>query len=111
MFTLTTMVVGIRRYFPSNIVLARLRTRAGLKWGVPAMMLALPYLLLAVWLHSAGQSADAGWMSVFAVICAMSAIKFLVFGPVSLVLLLAARIREARYRRAAARTHAALAMT
>lgn len=37
----------LHRYMPSNIVLDRLRTRRGLKWGVPAMLLAIPYLVPA----------------------------------------------------------------
>lgn len=37
----------LHRYMPANIVLDRLRTRRGLKWGVPAMLLAIPYLAVA----------------------------------------------------------------
>ena len=29
----------LRRYMPTNILLAALRTRRGLKWGVPAMLI------------------------------------------------------------------------
>ena len=39
----------LRRYMPSNIVLDVLRTRQGLKWGIPAMLLAVPYLAVAHW--------------------------------------------------------------
>ena len=39
----------LRRYMPSNILLDLIRTRNGLKWGVPAMLLAAPYLGLAAW--------------------------------------------------------------
>ena len=38
----------MRRYMPSNVLLDAIRTRRGLKWGVPAMLLAIPYLLIAV---------------------------------------------------------------
>lgn len=34
----------LRRYMPTNIVLDAIRTRRGLPWGVPVMLLALPYL-------------------------------------------------------------------
>lgn len=34
----------LRRCMPTNIVLDAIRTRRGLKWGVPAMLLAIPYL-------------------------------------------------------------------
>ncbi|WP_228389333.1 hypothetical protein [Cumulibacter manganitolerans] len=37
----------LRRYMPTNILLDLIRTRRGLKWGVPAMLLAVPYLLAA----------------------------------------------------------------
>jgi hypothetical protein len=39
----------LRRYMPSNIVLDLLRTRRGLKWGIPAMLLSVPYLVVAHW--------------------------------------------------------------
>ncbi|GAA2099135.1 hypothetical protein GCM10009841_12860 [Microlunatus panaciterrae] len=39
----------LRRYMPSNIVLDLIRTRKGLKWGLPAMLLAVPYLVVASW--------------------------------------------------------------
>lgn len=108
MFTLAARIVGIRRYFPSNVLLARLRTRSGLKWGAPAMILAPAYGLLAYWLHAQMQAGGPGWLSLLAVVCAISAVKFAVFGPVSLILLGAARIREARLRRSATRQDATL---
>jgi hypothetical protein len=37
----------LRRYMPTNVALDAIRTRRGLKWGVPAMLLAAPYLLAA----------------------------------------------------------------
>jgi hypothetical protein len=40
----------LRRYMPTNILLELIRTRGGLKWGVPAMLLALPYLYVASFL-------------------------------------------------------------
>ena len=36
----------LRCYMPSNILLDLIRTRKGLKWGVPAMLLAGPYLAI-----------------------------------------------------------------
>lgn len=35
----------LRRYMPTNIALDAIRSRRGLKWGTPAMLLAAPYLL------------------------------------------------------------------
>ena len=37
----------LRRFMPTNILLDLIRSRRGLKWGLPAMLLALPYLYLA----------------------------------------------------------------
>ncbi|WP_407635323.1 hypothetical protein [Gryllotalpicola ginsengisoli] len=47
----------LRRYTPTNILLDRIRTRRGLKWGIPAMLLAAPYLLAANYCIDA----DRGW--------------------------------------------------
>ncbi len=33
-------------YAPTNRLLAAIRTRRDFKWGIPAMLLAVPYLLL-----------------------------------------------------------------
>ena len=35
----------LRRYMPTNILLDAIRARRGLRWGVLAMLLAIPYLL------------------------------------------------------------------
>ena len=37
----------LRRYMPTNILLDAIRTQRGLRWGVPAMVLAIPYLYAA----------------------------------------------------------------
>ena len=37
----------LRRYMPTNIALDAIRTRRGLKWGILAMLLAVPYFLAA----------------------------------------------------------------
>lgn len=33
----------LRRYIPTNRLLDAIRTRRGLKWGIPAMLLAIPF--------------------------------------------------------------------
>lgn len=35
----------LRRHMPTDILLELIRTRRGLEWGMPAMLLAAPYLL------------------------------------------------------------------
>ncbi|QYG11388.1 hypothetical protein [Microbacterium sp. PAMC22086] len=89
----------LRRWMPTNILLDKLRTRRGLKWGVPAMGLGLVYLLIAaasITLINAGWSQ--GLYIVFA-LCLWNALKFLLFGPISLLLLARARVDEHRAKR------------
>ncbi|MEJ1093006.1 sulfate permease [Microbacterium istanbulense] len=89
----------LRRWMPTNILLDKLRTRRGLKWGVPAMGLGLVYLFIAavsITLINGGWSQ--GLYIVFAV-CLWNALKFLLFGPISLLLLARARDHERRAKR------------
>lgn len=93
----------LSRWMPTNILLDKLRTRRGLKWGVPAMGLGLIYLFI-----SAASIAliDGGWSPalyvVFAV-CLWNALKFLLMGPTSVIFLIRARTREALVRHRARR--------
>lgn len=89
----------LRRRMPTNILLDKLRTRRGLKWGVPAMGLGLVYLLIAA---ASITLINEGWPQglyiVFA-LCLWNALKFLLFGPISLLLLARARFHEYRTKR------------
>lgn len=89
----------LRRYMPTNILLDAIRTRRGLKWGVPAMLLVLPYLYVASLLMVVIEHGAPGWLHVLVVLCIWNAMKFAVMGPVSIVLLLRARATEWRERR------------
>ena len=89
--------VFLRRFMPTSILLDAIHTRRGLKWGVPAMLLAIPYLLAAV--VFAGLTEHGGWFAVLALLCVWNAFKFLVAGPATLLRLLRVRAREARARR------------
>lgn len=91
-----------RRYMPSNILLDAIRTRRGLKWGVPAMLLAIPYLLIANLCVRLVADGGPGWLHLIVLVCIWSAFKMLWIGPISVVLLVRARLREssaARRRR------------
>lgn len=85
-------------YMPTNILLNALRTRRGLKWGVPAMLIAVPYLLgawlLTVWIADGGP----GWLNLLVLLFIWNAPKFLVNGPITLIALIRARIAERRDR-------------
>ena len=99
----------LRTYMPTNILLNALRTRRGLKWGVPAMLIAAPYLLgawlLTVWISDGGPS----WLNLLVPLFIWNALKFLVNGPITLIILIRARLAERRARRVAERESAAYA--
>ena len=93
----------LRMYMPTNILLDALRMRRGLKWGVPAMLIAAPYLLgawlLTVWIADGGP----GWLNLLVLLFIWNALKFLVNGPITMIVLIRARVAERRDRRLAER--------
>jgi hypothetical protein len=91
----------LRRYMPTNILLDAIRTRRGLKWGVPAMLLALPYLYVGYLLSGLIEAGGPGWLHLLVLLCIWNAMKMTFMGPVSVVLLLRARAHEYRIRRRA----------
>jgi hypothetical protein len=93
----------LRRYAPTNILLDAIRTRRGLKWGIPAMLLATPYLYAAAICTTIIDQGGPGWLNILVVLFIWDAFKMLWIGPISLVLLTRVRAREHRERRAAAR--------
>ncbi|WP_342373057.1 hypothetical protein PCC79_03730 [Propioniciclava soli] len=54
----------MRRYMPSNILLDRIRTRRGLKWGIPAVLLAIPYFAVAHWCTTIIGNDGPGWLNL-----------------------------------------------
>ncbi len=94
----------MRRYMPTNIALDALRSRRGLKWGIPAMLLAIPYLYAASLLTALIDNGAPGWLFAFTVILIWDAFKFIAMGPVSLVTLIRVRASESRERRALRRS-------
>ena len=96
----------LRRNMPSNVLLDLIRTRKGLKWGVPAMLLAGPYLAVAFWCTTLIESGGPGWLHLVVLLFIWNALKMLAIGPVSVVLLTKARARERQTRNQAERgTH------
>ena len=82
----------MRRFMPTNIVLDKLRTHRGLKWGVPAMLLAIVYFYLAALMSVLVDGGASKWLYVVMLVCIWNAFKFLIFGPVSLVTLIRLRL-------------------
>jgi len=88
----------MRRFMPTNIMLDKLRTRRGLKWGVPGMLLSVIYFYLAALMSVLVDGGASKWLYVVMLVCVWNAFKFLAHGPVSLVLLLKVRLKEYRQR-------------
>lgn len=89
----------LHRYMPSNRLLAAIRTRRGLKWGLPAMLVPLPYFLIAYACSAAVADGGPVWLHLIVLWACWNALKFILMGPVSVVLLIRARLREAAIRR------------
>lgn len=89
----------LRRYMPTNIALDLIRTRRGLKWGVPAMLAAIPYLFAASVCMTLVQDGKPSSLVLLAILFIWDAMKFAIMGPVSLILLGRARTQEAAARR------------
>ena len=89
----------LRRYMPTNILLDLIRTRRGLKWGLPAMLLAAPYLLAASICTNLIADGAPAWLNVLVILFIWNAMKFFIMGPISVSLLVIARMREHRATR------------
>lgn len=89
----------LRRYMPTNILLATIFTRRGLKWGMAAMLLAVIYLLTAVFCVAMIAQGAPGWINLLVLLFLWNALKFAAVGPASLVCLIRVRVREAQIRR------------
>lgn len=90
----------MRRFMPTNIALDALRTRRGLKWGVPAMLLAVVYMYAASVMTTLIEGGGPEWLYLVMLVCIWNALKFIVHGPVSLIQLARVRVLESRARRA-----------
>lgn len=80
----------MRRCMPTNVILNLIRRRQGLKWGVPAMALAVPFLLIAFWCVNFTAAGGPGWVNLVTLVALWNMMKFIAIGPASLVLLFAA---------------------
>ena len=68
----------LRCYMPTNIALDAIRTRRGLKWGIPAMLLAVPYFLVANYCLTLIEDGGPGWLNLLVLLFCWNALKFLV---------------------------------
>ena len=90
---------ALRRFMPTNILLDAIHTRRGLKWGVPAMLLAVPYGLGAMLCFGLAESEASGWLYLVGLLLVWNALKFVVAGPATLLRLARVRMHEARVHR------------
>ena len=88
-----------RRLFPTNCIRDAVMTRRGLKWGVPAMLLAAPYIVAVKLLTDHIEHGGPGLLHLIVLLAAWNALKMLWLGPISLVHLARARLREHAERR------------
>ena len=91
--------IFMHRWMPTNILLDKLRTRRGLKWGIPAMLLGVVYLLIAVTCTGLIEQGWSKWLHLVFFLAFWNALKLFFFGPWSLVLLARGRAREMRSHR------------
>lgn len=91
---------ALRRFMPTNLLLDAVHTRRGLKWGMPAMLLAIPYGGGALVCFEIAEGGGQGWLNLIGLLLVWNALKYLVAGPVTLIRLVRVRLSEARMARA-----------
>lgn len=84
----------LRAWLPTNVLRDAIYTRCGLKWGVPAMLLAGPYLYAAAICRELIEDGGPGWLNLLLILFIWNTFKMLWIGPVSLVMLIRVRLRE-----------------
>ena len=90
----------LARYLPSlRLIMRIIHRRDSHKWGVPAMLLAAPYFLVANIFKGILEDGGHALFSMPLLWCLVMGIVFLALGPISLVLLFVARVREAMPQR------------
>lgn len=97
-----------QRSMPTNLLIRSTHTRRGLKWGVPAMLLTVVYIVIAAALAQWVAGGAPGWINLLVLLCLWNALKFALNGPISLVRLLRVRRLERRHSTTPARAQAAV---
>lgn len=76
---------GVLRYAPTNLLLNAIRTRRGLKWGVPAMLLAVPYFYATAICTTIINDGGPDSLYLPVLLFVWNAFKFLWIGPLTLL--------------------------
>lgn len=86
----------IQAYAPTNIAIALLRTRRGLKWAIPAALVAVPAYLYVAWLMTVLVDQGASpWLLLLTLVCFIEACKFWALALLVPLMLLRARLIRA----------------
>lgn len=96
----------MRCFMPSNIAITALRTRSGLKWAAPAMLLSVLYFYAASYVATLIDGGASKWLYVIFFMCIWNTLKFVVNGFVCMGLLARVRVQERRLQRSAAEASA-----
>lgn len=96
LWNLSIHLHALLRYAPTNLLLDAIRTPRGLKWGLPAMVLAPVYVFLAGIFYTLVEHGHPDWLLLAGTLMLWNAFKFAWIGPISVTLL----IRDATRRRA-----------
>lgn len=103
LWNLSIRTILLLRRTPVNRLLDKIRTRQGLKWGVPAMLIGVLYFLAAAICTALIDDGWSTWLYLLFLLFAYNGMKFILMGPISLILLARARTREATARHRAKR--------
>ena len=94
---------AILSYAPTNLLIAATRPRRGLGWGIPAMLLAVPYWFVASWCMTTIDSGGPGWLNLLVLLAIWNMLKLFVNGPITVLLLFYTWTRDVATRRRAHR--------
>lgn len=90
-----SVVATLNRYLPSLRLIQRIvHRRDSHKWGVPAMLFAVPYFLVAHVFKDILEDGGHALFSVPLLWCLVMGMVFLALGPISLLILAKALTRE-----------------
>lgn len=100
----TAVVSLLLRVSPGLRMLAWLRSRNGLRWGVPAMLIAVPYYFLARLCVLIIESGGPSVLHLLVLWCGILVCAFVLMGPLSVLILLKTRLTE-KFAAARSRSH------
>lgn len=92
---------GLLQHTPTNALLRWLRTRSGLKWCLPAMVIGVGYILAAAVCTTVIDRGGPAWLNAAVLLFIWNGFKLLWNGPLGLITLVRVRIAGRRWARTA----------